>query len=1229
MRAGKSSMSAPWRIELLGWLRATQGDRIVRRFRMQKAGALLAYLAYYPYRSHPRTELIELLWPECDPEVGRHNLRQALFSLRRQFEPCVSGASPPPGVVIVADRVSVQLNLAAVTTDVAQFEASLRLAARSGSRIEAVQSLTEAVELYRGDLLPGCCEGWVLTERQRLAEAFLQALSQLILRSEQAGDLRDALQWARRAVAADPLREEGHHALIRLLAATGQSGAALRQYRDLEHLLAEQLGAAPAVETRTLAQQIRSQPPAGRSPLEAIPPASSAAGATDSPHPPASHLHPPPPDGTVTFLLAELGAEVALTECQELLRPLIRGHSGYETHRVGSAFVVAFQRAADAMAVAVAARKAEVRKSRSGKEGLRIVVHTGDVERRDDGYHGPVLQHGTRLLLAAHPGQILVSEKSAILLRDELEPGLRLVDLGLYRLREGAPPEPLFQVEDLELPPVRFPPPHAPAAHTGHLPLPLDRFCGREREMAELRSLLSGERRLVTLTGPGGSGKTRLALEAAAVLRPSFGGAAWFVPLAGLTDPQFIADRILDALRLPRSPHLRPLQQVVAFLSRLHPQAGYPALLLLDNFEHLATGGVPPVRTLLEQVERLVVLVTSRHHLGLPGEQEFPVAPLPVPGESDQTTGDSDDPTIGSDPSRVVGRLSSVASVSLFVDRAQAVRPDFQLTRSNAAAVAALCTRLEGLPLSLELAAARVGVLTPRQMLSRVGQRFELLVGRGRESDPRHRSLRAALDWSYELLSGELKRFFRRLSVFRGGWTLAAAEAVCAEPRALEYLEQLRASSLVEAEEREEGMRCRLLETLREYGAEKLTPEERTDLARGHARYFVGLADAAEPHLTSGERGPWMDQLDAEQDNLRAALAWSLGSGSAEERDIGLRIVGALTWFWFYRSYLSEGRRWVGAVLAREADTKQDSDSPVRTSRHARALFAAGLLAFEQGDQEASNQFLEESARLGRAAGDQRVVAYSLAWLVDDFSARRAESVRLFREVGDSWGLAMALAMIAGLQESDAAQRAMFEESRTLFEAHRDPWGTALLLGCMGWHLVHHGDYDGALPLFEQALELRRQVGHRYSIAFTLGDLADVALHQGNLRRAAEFYEESLALHREIGHKGNTAATLQDLGQIARYEGDVETASALLSESLAIWREVGDTGWIVLVLGTLGSMAVGQGDLKRAAVLFRESATLYRELGSKLAENVALFRTEDSKLLVLACLEGVAAMAAA
>jgi predicted ATPase/DNA-binding SARP family transcriptional activator len=1333
-------VEAPWRIELLGGLRVAgthpegvgRGDRVITRFRRRSTGVLLAYLAFHRHRSHPRDELIELHWPDGDLEAGRLRLRVELSSLRRQLEP----PGVPAGAVLIADRTSVRLNPHAVATDVAEFEAGLQTAARAGSRTERAQQLTEVVALYRGELLPGCFEDWVLRERERLAEAFLQGLGELIGLLEAGGDLAGAIQWARRGVAADPLREAGQRELIRLLGSVGQREAAERQYRELERLLAEQLEDRPGAETRAVMARLRSPCPVPDVPRRigrkrqpaALPRAEGAV-----PRAPASRrgeAGAPPgalPSGTVTFLMtdiegstalwARVGASFApvLAEHHALLRQLFTGHGGCEVKELGDGFLVAFERAGDALTCAVAGQRALAIHSwpdATGPLRVRMALHTGDVAPEAGDYHGYNLHHAQRLLTAGHGGQILCSEATAVLLRRALPPGVRLVDLGVYRLRDMSEPERLFQVECLEVAPRAFPPLRAERGYPGNLPLQFTRFFGREREIQQLLGMLSrftaerypggpqegslgdsaragrhgealrgealsGEPRLITLTGPGGSGKTRLALEVAAHLREAFHGAVWFVPLADLTHTDLILNQVLDAMRLPRSGELRPLDQLATVL------ADQPALLLLDNLEHLLPDGAAIVRSLLERAPRLTCLLTSRRRLGLAAEREFPLGPLPVPAVARGATlravpptavapspcsaGGGRSPTAGPEGPAAGGAagrdeltaLARYPSVQLFVDRAQAVRPDFQITPANAAVVAALCERVEGIPLALELAAARAHVLRPADMLAHLEKRFEFLVSRQRDVTARHRTLRATVDWSYSLLSPELQRVFARLSVFRNGWTLQAAEAICSadgppaasnpetwvgkevgarQPRApcerqsggrqsvasgrndvLELLEELRECSLVLMEPAAREVRFRLLETLREYARECLTPEELAALERRHAAYYLELAEKAEPHLTGSAQVEWLERLEAEHENLRAVLDWSVASAAGEKwlpseavpgpGEIGLRLAGALWRFWLVRGYLHEGRERLTRLLAldRPAAPRGPMDAAVR----ARALHGAGVLIADMGDWPRSRALLGEALEIWQTLGDRSGIAASLHYLGvvaishGDYTGGRPlieQSLALRRELGDRWGIAASLqhrSQTARYQGDNRSARDHCEESLRIRRELGDRRGIAQSLRYLGFLTQSQGDYAAARVLLEESLTILRELGDQEGIAEVLIFMGTVARWQGEYAEARTLMEESLAIYRALGDQAGVPNALTLLGLIALSQDGTERAAHLLEEALARYRALDERRGMLWVLESLGHVALQRGDAESARSFYEESRVIGLELQSR------------------------------
>jgi predicted ATPase/DNA-binding SARP family transcriptional activator len=1039
-------MSALWHIELFGGLTVTSRDRTIRRFRTQATAALLAYLAYHRRRTHPRDELVELFWPEADLDGGRNNLRVALNSLRRQLEP----PGIPSGAVLVADRSTVRLNAEAIATDVAAFEASLQAAARSSDPSERARHRTVAVDTYRGDLLPGFTVSWVLQERERLAEAFHQALASLIVDLRALGDLPLALQHARRAVAADPLREEAHQALIRLLSESGQPDAARRQYEELERLLRAELDATPSAATRTLIDQ---RPPT----IDHRPsPAEHRAPSTEHQAPSRSDL----PRGTVSFLLTDIEGSTAAWERSRtgfpaarathdaLLRELFQEHRGHEVKSLGDGFLAAFEAATDALAAAIAGQQ-ELERAPwpDGVAPLRVrmALCTGDAELRDGDYHGLVLHAASRVLAAGHGGQILCSEATATLLRRDLPPGVRLVDLGVHRLRDLAAPERLFQVAYPEMATPAFPPLRTEAGYTSHLPPSFTRFFGREVECAGLEALLRAPgTQLLTLTGPGGTGKTRLVLEIGRRLVSEWQGAVWFVPLGEVTEARAIPIAIRDAMRLPPAANREPLEQVVEAL------AHQPTLLILDNFEQLVETGAEVVQTLRERVTGLTCLISSRLRLGLPGEREFPVAPLPTPSGSSAPE-----------------ELMRSESVQLFVDRAQGVRPDFQVTPGNAEALASLCRGLEGIPLALELAAARAQVLSPAQMVAHLSRRFDFLVNRQRTAAARHRTLRAAIDWSYHLLTPELQRFFARLSVFRGGWTAEAAQSVCREPHTLDYLEELCAASmLLPADERD---RFHILDTLRDYGQECLETAGDTDTTRReHARYYLELAETWPKHVVT----------ESEHDNFRAALRWIAESGEAEW---GLRLAHILWHYWIVRAHMTEGRAWIAQFLAM---TDRETTAPSR----ARALLGAGCMALHQGDYTNAREVLTECVAIWRSEGEPGELASALTQLG-----------HTAREQGDL-----------------ATARAYYEECLSLSREIGSDAGIAWGLTHLGLAIHEQGDTATARGLLEEAVVRQRAVGNSHNLALALNNLGIVTHAGGDLATARALQEEALALQRAM-----------------------------------------------------------------------------------------------------------------
>ncbi|HET7037736.1 MAG TPA: tetratricopeptide repeat protein, partial [Thermomicrobiaceae bacterium] len=676
-------------------------------------------------------------------------------------------------------------------------------------------------------------------------------------------------------------------------------------------------------------------------------------------------------------------------------------------------------------------------------------------------------------------------------------------------------PRLLAALAELGLPTPRAPSaaPRASPAPTqpARLPEPLTSFVGRETELATLRArLLAPDVRLVTLLGPGGVGKTRLALAVARAVAPAFPDGVVFVPLAPARDPSLVLPTIAQVLGLREGP-----QQPAAEVLRTY-LAAKTCLLVLDNLEHLLDAA-PTLSALLQECPRLKLLATSRAALRVYGEHEYVVSPL----------------ALGMAPGALAPEvLLQSDAVRLFVERARAVRPDFALDAGNGAAVAALCRRLDGLPLAIELAAARVRLFSPQALLARLDRALPLLTGGARDLPERQQTLRGAIAWSYELLPQPEQALFRRLAVFAGGFSLDAASAIwqTSEPPApptavldvLDGLDSLLSKSLLSRyqfmpEPDDDAPRFAMLETIREYGLERLEAHGETDgVRRLHARFFLALAEEAEPELTGSHQQEWLERLERDHDNLRVALDWALAT---DEVELALRLAGSLWPFWNLRGYLDEARERMGQVLAHGGDA----------SRRAKALTGAGTLAWSQGEY-------------GQAAGFHR------------------EALGLYRALGDERGTAVALNNLGvqALTESDYDRAtALYEESLALYRQWGDERGTADILNNLGVVAQYQGDYARAMRLYEESLVLRRKLGDQQRIANGLFNLGEIAYYRQEYERAAALYQESLRVRRELGVWWGVPLCLAALASTSARLGAWERAARLGGAAEALFATTG------------------------------------------------------------------------
>ncbi|HWE62139.1 MAG TPA: tetratricopeptide repeat protein [Chloroflexota bacterium] len=735
--------------------------------------------------------------------------------------------------------------------------------------------------------------------------------------------------------------------------------------------------------------------------------------------------------------------------------------------------------------------------------------------------------------------------------------------------------------------------PPAVARVTSRLPVPPTRLIGREHEAAAIAHLLqwAGSSRLVTLTGPGGVGKTRLALAVAQDLQDRYPDGAVFVDLSALHDPALVATTVAMALGL-REAGAQSARDLL--LSSLRAKK---ALLVLDNFEQVVEAALL-VADLVEASPRLAVLVTSRTVLRVRAEQQFHVPPLATPGPGGASSRDA----------------AEYAALRLFTARAQAVQPSFELDVGNAEAVAEICRRLDGLPLALELAAARVSLLPPAALLGRLERRLGVLKGGARDLPERQQTLRAAIDWSYALLSSWEQALLRRLSVFAGGCTLEAAEAVAILDEAtdgdvLAGVEMLVNHSMLQSVDSQDGaMRFRMLETIREYGREQLAATgEEAEVRRRHAAYYLTLAEEAKSRLFGADQMSWLDLLEREHDNLRETLADARARGDAEQ---GARLAGALWRFWYIRCHLGEGRGWLRQFAA--LPMSPDGGAAARAD----VLAGLSVIAYAQTDYDTAAVAAEECVALARSLDDRPNLVLSLnilggvARYRSDFGRAAAlgeECVALTRAIGDRWSLALSLnnlAEVARFQGAYERAGALAGESLDLARALEDRWGIAEALLTMGRLARDRGEYGAATALHEQSLAIVRELGHTRDIAFALAGLGHVACAEGNHDRATELFEQSLAVLRPLGDTIRMAHILTALGRARHTQGDDGQATSLHRESLALFRTVGSTLGLAESLEGLAAVAGAvhtQEQAERAARLLATAAALREAIGSPLA----------------------------
>jgi len=1089
--------------------------------------ALLAVLVVNANRAVSLEGLVEELWQGTPPDGAAGTVRAYVCRVRGAL---VAGGGGDPSPLFTAKPSGYGLRLGPDDLDSARFE---RAVARAGDALaagraaEAAAGLRAALGSWRGSALVDAGDApSARAEALRLEGLRLAALEDRV-EADLACGRHDALAGELEAlISAHPLRERLWCQRMLALYRGGRQAEALRAFQALRAVLGE-VGIEPAPATRDMERAIVAQSPAldfAQEPLTAT--GGALVGAA-----PAASL----PRGTVSFLSARRrpgAADEPEDAAWRRLGQLLAEHGGHDVGVEGGAALAAFAAAADAVAAALAAGAGAALAS-----PWSMAVHTGVVAATATGYAGIALQVVSRMSAVAHPGQVLVSRAARTAVGARVPRAAQLVDLGAVRLTDQSRPRRLFELRHPQLP-AGFPAVRSLDASPNNLPLQLSSFIGRVDQIERVKSALLAGSRLCTLTGTGGCGKTRLALQVAAELAERFDDGVWLVDLSSIPDPALVPEAVAAVLDVreagtgtyaARRTEQRPAgSRLASHLRRRH------VLVVLDNCEHVVAACAALAEELLRSCPGLTVLSTSREPLGVDGEDVQRVPPLAVPPPG---------------PARTVEELGQYESVRLFLDRAAHRRPELRLDGDDVRAVVEICRRVEGLPLAIELAAARVRMLSPGQIVELFDDRFGLLNAGSRTAAARHQTLRAMIDWSHDELTAGQQVVLRRLSVFAGGFDLAAVQHVCAGAglerfEILDLLGMLVDKSLVETELHAGATRYRLLDSIRHYAAGKLALHGEQEVFRAHHRaWYLAMAEESEPLLAGPDQARRLDVLASEHDNLRSALEPGGGIEAARE---SLRVAAALGQFWLVRGFLTEGRGHLGRLLAAVGNEP--------TVLRARALAVAGHLALFDAD-------LDEAAARAQAA---LVLSGTVGY-------RR----------GEEWAL-RTLAGVAGLRVRLAEAAALHQQAVAISRELSDGWGEAFSLTSLGNIEAQRGDFGQAVALYDRGLLLRREMDDAWGLTWSLFRFGVLRSWQGRFDEAEALLDEGLAVSRRLDYGAGTVLALAGLGEAARLRGDGERAVDAFGQARSVARDMEDHVGLGLSIVGLARCAVDQNDLDGA-----------------------------------------------
>jgi len=872
------------------------------------------------------------------------------------------------------------------------------------------------------------------------------------------------------------------------------------------------------------------------------------------------------PTGTVTFLFTDIenstrlwekfpeAMKSALAKHDSILKATVESNSGHIIKTTGDGVHAVFSTAMDAVNASLDAQRefqtSEFFKNSEVSIHVRMGLHTGESQEREGDYYGGTLNRAARIMSVGHGGQILISETTLQVAREHLPKNVSSLDLGQHHLKGLKRAERIHQLNAPGLQ-ENFPALNSLTYATNNLPTQLTSFIGRERELAEAQSRLE-DARLLTLIGPGGTGKTRLSIQLGSKLMSALKDGVWLVEFAPISDPSLVMQTIASALDVREQPGT-PLKKLVHDYLREKQ-----LLLILDNCEHLVEASAQVADEFLRIAPKIKIIASSREALGINGEMVFRVPSLSLPPDFRSAN-----------ERRDFGSLMGFESVQLFVERASAANRNFQLTDQNAAAVAQICSRLDGIPLAIELAASRITVFSPERIAKRLDDRFKLLTGGSRTALPRQQTLRALIDWSYDLLEDPERGLLRRLSVFAGGWTFEAAETVCNNLDVFEHLPQLVNKSLVIVNDEGDDPRYFLLETIRQYARDKLLEAGEGEGTRDrHLDYYLAMAETASLEMRTREKElDWIKRLETEYDNIRTAVEWGLSNDPI----VVMRLVWSLTLLFVVTSYASEGHRW-GAEALEQVKLLTDNGRILTAEENlyrARLIAGMSIMSFSMGDNRTTALEAEQAVNLLRPLDDKWTLALTLAFHtggklmmgnIDEAVASIEEALKLAEELGDKYVLGSVLSAASNLEayvnEDFIKSDALREKAIDLLKEHGSRWSFGITMYGFGNLLIMRKQYEKSREKFKIAMQTMQEIGSNRNVNMIKSDLAHILRHEGNYPEAIASYRETIMEWQRMGHRSAVAHQLECLAFIAKALGQEEKATKLLGAAEALRQRI-------------------------------------------------------------------------